>query len=236
MAKSDSRIVLPDVSLAAIVRDEIMNPAGGIVDFVESTVPFVEEAVIVDTGSVDGTREALEELAGKYKNLRIFYRQFDGFDTSRNHSLKKVRTKRALVLDADERLLPSDFLDINDTIGTYQYPGYNFGFINVYPDGLEHKGIGHNPRLFEKINKIKYHKTVSEELSDQIETFDLNTKIKHFRAEIDAHAKKRHQFYHVISNMSSEQDSRKHIASIELSRLPNFGYWKLYNPQRENYR
>ena len=65
-------IVLPDVSLAAIVRDEIMNPAGGIVDFVESVIPFLEEAVIVDTGSVDGTREALEELGVSINNEKHF--------------------------------------------------------------------------------------------------------------------------------------------------------------------
>ena len=33
-------IVLPDTSLCAIVRDEKMNPAGGVVDFVDSTMPF----------------------------------------------------------------------------------------------------------------------------------------------------------------------------------------------------
>ena len=55
--KQERKAVLPNTSLCAIVRDEMMNPAGGIADFVDSTVPFVEQAVIVDTGSLDGTRQ-----------------------------------------------------------------------------------------------------------------------------------------------------------------------------------
>lgn len=54
-------LVLPNTSLCSIVRDELMNPAGGIKDFMECIVPYVERAVIVDTGSLDGTREVLEE-------------------------------------------------------------------------------------------------------------------------------------------------------------------------------
>lgn len=36
-------VVLKDISLCAIIRDEMMNPAGGITRFVNSHVPFVEE-------------------------------------------------------------------------------------------------------------------------------------------------------------------------------------------------
>ena len=45
-------IVLNNVTLVAIVRDEMINPAGGIEDFVNLAVPFVEKAVIVYTRSI----------------------------------------------------------------------------------------------------------------------------------------------------------------------------------------
>ena len=96
-------IVLKDTSLCTIVRDEIDNPAGGVVDFVDSVMPYVEEGVVLDTGSTDGTRGALEDLQKKYSNLRVFDRAFDGFASSRNYALRGVRTKRAFVLDADDR-------------------------------------------------------------------------------------------------------------------------------------
>ena len=112
MDKSKSSIILEDVSLCAIVRDEKMNPAGGIQRFIESHVPFVEEAVIVDTGSKDGTREILEELESRYSNLRIFDHPFDGYGPSRNYSLEKANCKYVLVLDADELLTQTQ--PIND--------------------------------------------------------------------------------------------------------------------------
>ncbi len=64
--------ILPETSLCAIVRAEMMNPSGGIVNFLESTVPFVEEAIIVDTESIDGTRDALEKFKRKFSNLRVY--------------------------------------------------------------------------------------------------------------------------------------------------------------------
>src|SRR3989338_11169897 len=81
------RIILPNTALCAIVRDELMNPAGGIENFVRLNVPHVEEAVIVDTGSVDGTREKLEELREQYPHMKVFDHPFDGFANSRNYSL-----------------------------------------------------------------------------------------------------------------------------------------------------
>ncbi len=96
------------ITLAAIVRDEMMNPAGGIQRFLASTVPHVDEAVIVDTGSVDGTRDILADATREYANLRVYDRVFKGFDDARNHSFTQVRTSHTLILDADEYMSSKD--------------------------------------------------------------------------------------------------------------------------------
>ena len=49
--------------LVAIVKDELHNESGGIVSYLQSVLPFVDAAVVVDTGSSDGTFEALTTLA-----------------------------------------------------------------------------------------------------------------------------------------------------------------------------
>jgi glycosyltransferase involved in cell wall biosynthesis len=64
--------LLPEVELCAIVKDELNNPAGGIEDFVRTVVPFLGGAVIVDTGSSDGTREKLEALSSEFSQLRVY--------------------------------------------------------------------------------------------------------------------------------------------------------------------
>ncbi len=93
----DSPVILKDVSLCAIVRDEMLNSAGGIEDFVRSTLPFVASAVIIDTGSKDGTWEKLQELRGEYPHPEVFQRQFRDFASSRNFALSKVKTELVLV-------------------------------------------------------------------------------------------------------------------------------------------
>jgi glycosyltransferase involved in cell wall biosynthesis len=144
-------VILQDTSLCAIVRDEMTNPAGGIRRFVEAIVPHVEEAVIVDTGSIDGTRQALEELQKDFPNLRVYQKPFEGFAKSRNYALENVRTNRALVLDADERIAEEDIPKLAEFIKTNgEVFGFNFHFIQIYPTGQFFRTMQDcmNPRLF----------------------------------------------------------------------------------------
>ncbi len=116
MVTATDRVVLPKTALCAIVRDEIMNCAGGIVDFINSTVPYVEEAIVVDGLSTDGTREALEGLKLKYPHLQVFDRQFRTFPEQRNYSLDLASKDYALILDADELLTKLDFAKLREVM------------------------------------------------------------------------------------------------------------------------
>jgi hypothetical protein len=51
--------LLSNVCLAAIVKNERVNCMGGISSYLDCILPFIREAVIVDTGSTDGTLEIL---------------------------------------------------------------------------------------------------------------------------------------------------------------------------------
>jgi len=218
--------------LCAIVRDEIINPAGGIVDFVDSTMPYMEAGVIVDTGSIDGTCDALEELVSKYPNLQIFDRKFDGFAPSRNYSLKKVKTKQALVLDADERLTRQDFEQLKLIMEANPAKGFNFMFLNVYPD-YEKIGIGVNPRLFEVSNKTRYRNRVYEHL--YFNGFSTDIKIKHFFAYWDPSGKKYYEFYKKLQRKFPLLPWSL-FRDVQPSSLLSFNEWKAYNPRREMYR
>lgn len=191
------RPVLTGVSLAAIIRDEMINPAGGIIDFVESTVPFVEEAVIVDTGSVDGTRETLDKLSVQYPNLRIFGHTFTTYADARNVSLGKVQTPKVLVLDADERLTKADFKILKDFLPQNPGDGYWFGFLDIYPDNLAFPSSGHNPRIFGVSPQRHFASRTWEQLCHEegFTTVDAPVEIKHFRPDEIAKYSKRHDWY-----------------------------------------
>lgn len=234
------RIVLPDVSLAAIVRDELMNPAGGIVDFVDSTVPFVEEAAIVDTGSKDGTREALEELQARYPQLRVFDKKFEGYDSSRNFSLAQVRTKSVLVLDADERIREQDFSRLAEMKKKYPSRDYGFRFKNCAISKLEDDFIsGHNPRLF--LKEGKHYGTnylcFEENLYDQKKRrvncqgyyFFTDLVINHFVTTGSDNNRKIKDWYENVIKPGLATNTAP-------SDLPGFREWKRYNPRREEFR
>ena len=66
-----SGIIVPNIEVCVITCDELQNPAGGVVDLVDSTLPLVGSMAVLDTGSKDGTKEKLEQLSQQYPNLRV---------------------------------------------------------------------------------------------------------------------------------------------------------------------
>lgn len=234
------RIILPDVSLAAIVRDEMMNPAGGIVDFVHSTVPFVQEAVIIDTGSKDGTRQALEELQAQYPQLRVFDRKFDDYASCRNYSLDQVRTPYALVLDADERILAGDFEQLAIIMQQHPAEGYSFDFMSHYLSGEEDTFVmGHNPRLFLKDGKHylnsgklkawEYLSNIDGIVENKSTVRFVQITINHFETIRKNRDLKISEWYNAVVATGKATD-------IAPSDLPQSQFWKAYNPRREEFR
>lgn len=66
---------------------------------------FVDEIVIVDTGSTDSTLE----IAGEFTDKIYRYQWTDNFSDARNYSLSKATKDWVIVLDADEIIAPDDF-------------------------------------------------------------------------------------------------------------------------------
>lgn len=84
------------ISACVICRDEAANIDG----WLENVRIFADELVVVDTGSVDGTREFLTE-----NNIPYFsYEWQDDFAAAKNFALDKAGGDWIVFLDADERL------------------------------------------------------------------------------------------------------------------------------------
>src|SRR5258708_37830945 len=88
----------PTISLCVIARNE----ADFIGDCLASAQPFVDELVVLDTGSIDATRE----IARSY-NARVgTFEWVDNFSAARNAAIDLATSDWILMLDADERLQP----------------------------------------------------------------------------------------------------------------------------------
>lgn len=79
-----------------IVRDE----EEFLTECLQSIMRLTTDVVIVDTGSVDGTKEIAERLGCKV----FSYEWQDDFSAARNYALQKVRGEWVLFIDADERV------------------------------------------------------------------------------------------------------------------------------------
>ncbi len=86
----------PTLSLCMIVRNE----AGNLAACLDSVVGFVDEMVILDTGSTDRTVDIALEYGAKVSE----FVWCDDFSLARNASMRGVAGDWVLVLDADERL------------------------------------------------------------------------------------------------------------------------------------
>ena len=86
------------LSLSMIVRDE----AAQIEDCLRSVQGFVDEMVVVDTGSTDNTPALAQAMGARVEQI-----EWPGdFAPARNQALQWVSGDWVLVLDADERLRP----------------------------------------------------------------------------------------------------------------------------------
>jgi glycosyltransferase involved in cell wall biosynthesis len=85
------------LSLCMIVKNEAKNLSRCLV----SAQPYVDEIIVVDTGSTDETIT----IAGQHGAKVFHFDWCDDFATARNYSLSKATGEWILVLDADEELV-----------------------------------------------------------------------------------------------------------------------------------
>lgn len=88
-----------------------LNEEANITRLISQLADF-DEIVLVDSGSTDKTIL----LAGKFPNVRIFYRQWTGFSDQKNYALSLCRNQWVLNLDADEELGPGYMAAIADMV------------------------------------------------------------------------------------------------------------------------
>jgi len=150
---------LHNVTLCSIVRNEEVNPAFGVEFFLDTIMPYVAAGIVVYSPSFDNTENIVKQATYRYPHMKAIKKNFDGYANLRNIGLRQVRTKYALVLDADEFLARSDLRMIEDIL--HQAPsdkkrpmGFNFRWKNVYPDNHCLITDCPNPRLFEVSNNI----------------------------------------------------------------------------------
>lgn len=98
----------------------VRNQASDLAELLVRHRDLYDEAVVVDTGSSDGSPGVAERLAGRVHR----YPWNDDFSAARNHSLSLCRGRWILVLDCDERIDPQDFPAVRAACRNGQAAGF----------------------------------------------------------------------------------------------------------------
>ena len=163
-----------NISLCMIIKNEEKNLA----KCLDKAKLYVDEIIIVDTGSTDKSRD----IAKQYTDKVFDFAWCDDFAKARNFSVSKASNDWVLSLDADEIITEFDrgsiekFTNNNRVIGRIK-------IINTFEDGSEiKKYIERINRFFNK-NYFVYEGIIHEQIvsidNKQYETQSIDIVINH---------------------------------------------------------
>ncbi len=152
----------PRLSLTVIARNE----EAFLPDCLKSVEGVVDEVIVVDTGSTDGT----VSLAQSYGASVSHFEWCDDFAAARNYALSQSTGEWVLYLDADERLAPSQENLIRTLISDPGVGAYRVAVCGEEVVGLkaqQHRTF--SPRLFRRAPGVRFEGAIHEQIGPSLE-------------------------------------------------------------------
>lgn len=166
---------MASISLCAIFKNDLEF----VEEFVEQYKNFVDQWVLIDTGSTDGSDQKFRELLSGVPILK--FRWVNDFSAARNYALEKANQEWIFFPDLDERLRTNDVLNLKDSLENLssKVGGLIMDCINttnydwkLNPVSIQslHKVI----RVFRNHESIRFENKVHETIEPSIEAAGLN--------------------------------------------------------------
>lgn len=147
----------PFLSLCMIVKDEEKVLARCL----ETVNDVVDEIIIVDTGSIDKTKE----IAFKYTDLVFDYKWENDFSKARNYASSKASGEWIFVLDADEYVDETYFREFKQFLTDNEEKDIlGVKIINFTGQHGEETGVNYHDRVYKNNGEISYCRSVHEVL------------------------------------------------------------------------
>ncbi len=173
----------PTLSLCMIVKDEEKS----LPICLDSVKDYVDEIIIVDTGSTDNTID----IARRY-NAKIYQHPWENsFSKARNYSLKYATCDWVLILDADEEIDKEDAHKlkevIKDPVESETSHKADLIFIPVYSkfNNGKNVSIANSERIFRNHLGICYEGIVHNTLKYSVTTKKENIRLHHYGYNLD---------------------------------------------------
>lgn len=166
------------VSLCVLVKNEERDVAACLA----SAAGACDEALVVDTGSTDRTRECAREAGARV----LEFAWTDDFAAARNFALEHARGAWVLFLDADERLGPGAAEKIRAAVRVKDAIAFRIEIVSTVGAGLPQRST--LLRLFRRDPRIRYVRRIHESVNESIavilretsmRVYDLDVTITH---------------------------------------------------------
>jgi tetratricopeptide (TPR) repeat protein len=147
----------PTISACLIVRDEEARLA----DCLASIRNWVDEIIVVDTGSADRTLEIARQF-----DVRVFELPWrDDFSAARNYSIDQATGDWIFIIDADERFDESDLALVLDPIRADRFAVLAMDVFNEYGDSDTRRTYSNSIRFFKRNLGLRYEGIVHNALN-----------------------------------------------------------------------
>lgn len=192
----------PRLSLCMIVKDE----ARTLEKCLSLARPHVDEIVVVDTGSTDGT----QAIARRYTDVFDEIPWPGSFSEARNYSLELASGAFALILDGDEYIAdPSHWKRLRNALRQPNLAAIELPILNLLrEDGLVAADRFWQPRVLHNHPGLRYEGKVHNQIGGSISTYMAQTG----RRQIQVRAEVTHTGY----ALSQERLTEKYAPRLPL--------------------
>ena len=179
------------ISCFIIAQDEVDR----ITNTIESVIDFVDEVIVIDSGSTDGTQDLAKQLGCK-----VFFNTWSGYGPQKRFGEDRARNEWLLNLDADEYLSEEIKSEILQTFNNNN-DNYNFFSMKVTPIYPNWK----RPRLFSashqcvRLYNRRFGRFSNSPVHDSVQTNNL--KVFYFKNHIYHNSVR--SFQHLIEKEKS---------------------------------
>ena len=163
----------PSVSACMIVKnEEELLP-----ECLDSIRDWVDEIIIVDTGSSDKTIEIAKSYGAK-----VFHQEWEGnFSKHRNYSLAQATSEWIFIIDADERIITEDIPTLIQSLQNKNVSIVSINVFNVYGNREETTTFLPSVRLWRRSLNLQYEGVVHNLLNLGVEhpVVRVDVRLKH---------------------------------------------------------
>lgn len=156
--KMIAKTLIRDFSISACLM--VKNEEAMLPQCLESIRSWVDEIVLVDTGSTDKTIEIAKSYGAK-----IFYQPWEGsFSKHRNYTMEKATCDWILIIDADEMMVAEDIPLLLKVMSEPICEIVSLNVINVYGDRKNRSVFLPSVRLFKRELGVYYEGIVHNQI------------------------------------------------------------------------